>query len=191
MNAKPTYGLPATAYYGGFANFLVPSRMNGFDEQTDSGIEALGRWAIYDVACRRPHYLDELMRQAREVFEGPVKEGEDRERVIRLRLGRWQDTPDESHLKAAIRYWVRLHKIYHVRDKYDPNNRVHSDAPLIHCLKWVFAAVGLPNLKHSGLDEEQCAILIANASPKHAARMAAKAAEEAAAKSVAEASAKP
>lgn len=140
MNAKPTYGLPATAYYGGFANFLVPSRMNGFDEQTDSGIEALGRWAIYDVACRRPHYLDELMRQAREVFEGPVKEGEDRERVIRLRLGRWQDTPDESHLKAAIRYWVRLHKIYHVRDKYDPNNRVHSDAPLIHCLKWVLAA---------------------------------------------------
>lgn len=43
-----------------------------------------------------------------------------------------------------------------------------------------FAAVGLPNLKYHGLDDEQADLLIANAAPKHAARLAAKAAEEAA-----------
>lgn len=36
-----------------------------------------------------------------------------------------------------------------------------------------FAAVGLPNLKYHGLDEAQCAILIADAAPKHAAKLAA------------------
>jgi len=43
-----------------------------------------------------------------------------------------------------------------------------------------FAAVGLPNLKFMGLDEDQCALVEADAAPKHAARVAAKAAEEAA-----------
>jgi hypothetical protein len=140
MNKKPSFGLPATAYYGGFANFLVPSRMEGFDEQTDSGIEALGRWAIYDVARRRPHYLDELMKQAQKVFEAPVNELHDSKTIIRLRLFGWIDTEDRWYERTAIRYYVMLHKMYHVQDKYDPNARVSSRAPLVHCLKWVLAA---------------------------------------------------
>lgn len=36
-----------------------------------------------------------------------------------------------------------------------------------------FAAVGLPNLKYHGLDDEQIEFLIADAAPKHAARLAA------------------
>jgi hypothetical protein len=43
-----------------------------------------------------------------------------------------------------------------------------------------FAAAGLPNLKYFGLDDDQCAMLIADNAPKHAAKLAARAAEEAA-----------
>lgn len=43
-----------------------------------------------------------------------------------------------------------------------------------------FADAGLPNLKYFGLDEDQCAMLIADNAPKHAAKLAALAAEEAA-----------
>jgi hypothetical protein len=50
-----------------------------------------------------------------------------------------------------------------------------------------FASVGLPNLKSIGLDEDQCALVIADATPKAAAKKAAKEAEAAARRAAREA----
>lgn len=52
-----------------------------------------------------------------------------------------------------------------------------------------FSDAGLPNLRYFGLDDEQCALLIANNAPKHAAKLAALAAEAEAARLAAEAEA--